>query len=210
MKRWASIPWTLALVGLLTTPALAAVEDTGFADVDRDSWYAGAVEYVRDSGIMLGTGETLFAPDQGMTRAMLATTLYRAAGSPAVEGEDPFTDTQAGTWYTDAVAWAAQNGIVNGVSDTQFAPGDDITREQLAVILYRYATYQGYDVSQRADLSGFGDASSIRPYAQEALSWASAQGLVLGFEDGSLRPQGTASRAQIAAVLMRFCQTVAE
>ena len=106
------------------------------------------------------------------------------------------------------MAWAAENGIVNGVSDTEFAPGDDITREQLAVILYRYAACQGYDVSQRADLSGFGDASSIRPYAQEALSWAHAQGLVLGFEDGSLRPQGTASRAQIAAVLMRFLAAV--
>ena len=132
------------------------------------------------------------------------TILYRLAGQPAVSGDLPFTDVESGTWYTDAVLWAAQNGIVNGVSETEFAPGEDITREQLAAILYRYAAYQGYDVSQRADLSGFGDASSISGYAQEALSWAHAQGLVLGFEDGSLRPQGTASRAQIAAVLMRF------
>ena len=140
----------------------------------------------------------------------LVTILYRLAGQPEPGGDSGFSDVETGAWYTDAVAWAAENGIVNGVSDTEFAPGDDITREQLAVILYRYAAYQGYDVSQRADLSGFADAASISDYAQAALSWANAQGLVLGFEDDSLRPQGNASQAQIAAVLMRFCETVAE
>ena len=154
---------------------------------------------------MDGVGAGLFAPNSETTRAQLVTILYRLSGQPAPSGDSGFSDVETGTWYTDAVAWAAQNGIVNGVSDTQFVPG-----EQLAVILYRYATYQGYDVSQRADLSGFVDAGTISTYAQEALSWANAQGLVLGFEDDSLRPQGTATRAQIAAVLMRFCQTVAE
>ena len=139
-------------------------------------------------------GAGLFAPNSETTRAQLVTILHRLAGQPAPSGDSGFSDVETGTWYTDAVAWAAQNGIVNGVSDTQFAPGDDITREQLAVILYRYATYQGYDVSQRADLSGFVDAGTISTYAQEALSWANAQGLVLGFEDDSLRPQGNASR----------------
>ena len=184
--------------------------DLLFSDVTESDWFYDAVTYAYENGLMDGVGMGLFAPNSETTRAQLVTILHRLAGQPAPSGDSGFSDVETGTWYTDAVAWAAQNGIVNGVSDTQFAPGDDITREQLAVILYRYATYQGYDVSQRADLSGFVDAGTISTYAQEALSWANAQGLVLGFEDDSLRPQGNASRAQIAAVLMRFCQTVAE
>ena len=179
-----------------------------FPDVTEGDWFYDAVRYAYETGLMDGVEDNLFAPNSETTRAQLVTILYRLAGEPEPGGDSGFSDVAAGIWYTDAVAWAAENGIVNGVSDTEFAPGDDITREQLAAILYRYAAYQGYDVSQRADLSGFGDASSIRPYAQEALSWAHAQGLVLGFEDGSLRPQGTASRAQIAAVLMRFLAAV--
>ena len=184
--------------------------DLPFSDVTESDWFYDAVTYAYENGLMDGVGAGLFAPNSETTRAQLVTILYRLSGQPAPSGDSGFSDVETGTWYTDAVAWAAQNGIVNGVSDTQFVPGDDITREQLAVILYRYATYQGYDVSQRADLSGFVDAGTISTYAQEALSWANAQGLVLGFEDDSLRPQGTATRAQIAAVLMRFCQTVAE
>ncbi len=179
-----------------------------FHDVTEGDWFYDAVRYAYETGLMDGVGDNLFAPNSQTTRAQLVTILYRLAGEPEPGGDSGFSDVAAGTWYTDAVAWAAQNGIVNGVSDTEFAPGEDITREQLAAILYRYAACQGYDVSQRADLSGFGDASSISDYAQEALSWAHAQGLVLGFEDGSLRPQGTASRAQIAAVLMRFLAAV--
>ena len=179
-----------------------------FTDVTEGDWFYDAVRYAYETGLMDGVGDNLFAPNSETTRAQLVTILYRLEGEPEVSGTSGFSDVAAGIWYTDAVAWAAQNGIVNGVSDTEFAPGDDITREQLAAILYRYAACQGYDVSQRADLSGFGDASSISGYAQEALSWAHAQGLVLGFEDGSLRPQGTASRAQIAAVLMRFLAAV--
>ena len=179
-----------------------------FPDVTEGDWFYDAVRCAYETGLMDGVGDNLFAPNSETTRAQLVTILYRLAGQPEPGGDSGFSDVETGTWYTDAVAWAAENGIVNGVSDTEFAPGDDITREQLAAILYRYAAYQGYDVSQRADLSGFGDASSISGYAQEALSWAHAQGLVLGFEDGSLRPQGTASRAQIAAVLMRFLAAV--
>ena len=179
-----------------------------FHDVTEGDWFYDAVRYAYENGLMDGVGDNLFAPNSETTRAQLVTILYRLAGEPEPGGDSGFADVAAGTWYTDAVAWAAENGIVNGVSDTEFAPGEDITREQLAAILYRYAAYQGYGVSQRADLLGFGDAESISGYAQEALSWAHAQGLVLGFEDGSLRPQGTASRAQIAAVLMRFLAAV--
>ena len=194
--------------GQVTVTVTFAEAPLPFPDVTEGDWFYDAVRYAYETGLMGGVGDSLFAPNSDTTRAQLVTILYRLAGEPEPGGDSGFSDVAAGTWYTDAVAWAAQNGIVNGVSDTEFAPGDDITREQLAAILYRYAACQGYDVSQRADLSGFGDASSIRPYAQEALSWAHAQGLVLGFEDGSLRPQGTANRAQIAAVLMRFLAAV--
>ena len=194
--------------GQVTVTVTFAETPLPFTDVTEGDWFYDAVRYAYETGLMDGVGDSLFAPNSETTRAQLVTILYRLAGQPAVSGDLPFTDVESGTWYTDAVLWAAQNGIVNGVSDTEFVPGDDITREQLAVILYRYAAYQGYDVSQRADLSGFGDAESISDYAQAALSWAHAQGLVLGFEDGSLRPQGTASRAQIAAVLMRFLAAV--
>ena len=194
--------------GQVTVTVTFAEAPLPFPDVTEGGWFYDAVRCAYENSLMDGVGDSLFAPNSETTRAQLVTILYRLEGAPEVSGTSGFSDVAAGIWYTDAVAWAAQNGIVNGVSDTEFAPGDDITREQLAVILYRYAACQGYDVSQRADLSGFGDASSIRPYAQEALSWAHAQGLVLGFEDGSLRPQGTASRAQIAAVLMRFLAAV--
>ena len=194
--------------GQVTVTVTFAEAPLPFPDVTEGDWFYDAVRYAYETGLMDGVGDNLFAPNSETTRAQLVTILHRLAGEPEPGGDSGFSDVETGTWYTDAVAWAAQNGIVNGVSDTEFAPGDDITREQLAAILYRYAAYQGYDVSQRADLSGFGDASSISGYAQEALSWAHAQGLVLGFEDGSLRPQGTASRAQIAAVLMRFLAAV--
>ena len=183
-------------------------EPLPFTDVSETDWFHDAVRYVYDNGLMDGVGDGQFAPNATTNRAMVVTILYRLAGEPDESGDSAFTDVADGLWYTDAVLWAAQKGIVNGISETEFAPAGDLTREQLATILYRYAAYQGYDVSQRADLSGFGDASSISGYAQEALSWAHAQGLVLGFEDGSLRPQGTASRAQIAAVLMRFLAAV--
>ena len=194
--------------GQVTVTVTFAEAPLPFPDVTEGDWFYDAVRYAYETGLMDGVGDSLFAPNSETTQAQLVTILYRLAGEPEPGGDSGFADVAAGTWYTDAVAWAAENGIVNGVSDTEFVPGDDITREQLAAILYRYAACQGYDVSQRADLSGFGDAESISGYAQEALSWAHAQGLVLGFEDGSLRPQGTASRAQIAAVLMRFLAAV--
>ncbi len=183
-------------------------EPLPFTDVKEGDWFHDAVRYVYDNGLMDGVGDGQFAPNATTNRAMVVTILHRLAGEPDVSGDVGFADVESGLWYSNAVLWAAEKGIVNGISETEFAPSGDLTREQLAAILYRYAACQGYDVSQRADLSGFGDASSISGYAQEALSWAHAQGLVLGFEDGSLRPQGTASRAQIAAVLMRFLAAV--
>ena len=185
-------------------------EPLPFTDVAESDWFYDAVRYAYENGLMGGVGDNLFAPNNPTTRAQLVTILYRLEGEPAVTGQSPFTDVEADTWYTDAVTWAAEEGVVNGVSATQFAPGNNITREQLATILFRYAQAKGYDVSPRADLSGFPDAGDILPYAQEAMAWAVAEGLLQGFEDDTLRPQGNATRAQIATILMRFCEGVVE
>ena len=178
-----------------------------FHDVTEEDWFYDAVRYAYETGLMDGVGEGLFAPNSETTRAQLVTILYRLAGQPAVSGDLPFPDVESGTWYTDAVAWAAQNGIVNGVSDTEFAPGDDITREQLVTVLYRYAESKGYDVSASADLSGYPDAGQVQDYAQPAMAWAVAEGIVEGV-DGNLNPAGNATRAQIATILMRFCEGI--
>ena len=185
-------------------------EPLPFTDVAESDWFYDAVRYAYENGLMGGVGDNLFAPNHPTTRAQLVTILYRLEGEPEVSGQSGFTDVEADTWYTDAVAWAAEEGVVNGVSETQFAPGNNITREQLATILFRYAQAKGCDVSPRADLSGFPDAGDILPYAQEAMAWAVAEGLLQGFEDDTLRPQGNATRAQIATILMRFCEGVVE
>ena len=185
-------------------------EPLPFTDVAESDWFYDAVRYAYENGLMGGIGDNLFAPNHPTTRAQLVTILYRLEGEPAVTGQSGFTDVEPDTWYTDAVTWAAEEGVVNGVSETQFAPGNNITREQLATILFRYAQAKGYDVSPRADLSGFPDAGDILPYAQEAMAWAVAEGLLQGFEDDTLRPQGNATRAQIATILMRFCEGVVE
>ena len=180
-----------------------------FHDVTEGDWFYDAVRCAYENSLMDGVGDNLFAPNSQTTRAQLVTILHRLAGQPAVSGDLIFTDVEAGTWYADAVAWAAENGIVNGTTDTTFAPGEDITREQLVTVLYRYAESKGYDVSASADLSGYPDAGQVQDYAQPAMAWAVAEGIVEGV-DGNLNPTGDATRAQIATILMRFCEGVAK
>ena len=180
-----------------------------FLDVNEGDWFYDAVAYAYENGLMDGVGGNRFAPNSATTRAQLVTILYRLEGQPAVSGDLPFTDVEAGTWYTNAVVWAAQNGIVNGVGDDTFAPGNDLTREQLVTILYRYAESKGYDVSASADLAGYPDGEEIQAYAREAMAWAVAENIIQGMEDDTLKPAGNASRAQIATILMRFCEGVA-
>ena len=180
-----------------------------FPDVDENDWFYDEVVYVYENGLMNGVENNQFAPNTATNRAMLATILYRLAGQPDVSGDLPFTDVAAGTWYTDAVLWAAQNGIVNGLGENTFAPMNTLTREQLVTMLYRYAEAEGYDVSAAADLSGYPDAGKVQTYAQKAMSWAVAEGIVEGM-DGNLNPAGNATRAQIATILMRFCEGVAK
>lgn len=185
-------------------------DDTGlpFADVAPASWYADAVQYVYENGMMNGTSDTLFSPDATVTRAMIVTILHRLENAPP-SAASGFTDVAAGMYYADAVDWAAANGIVNGVSETAFAPDDRITREQMAAILYRYAQFKGYDVTASADLGAYTDAAQISAYAAAAMQWANAEGLITGNTGTTLNPKGHATRAEAATILMRFCQDTA-
>jgi hypothetical protein len=139
-----------------------------------------------------------------MTRAMLVTVLWRLEGSPKTYSYASFEDVGRNEWYTEAVAWASANGIVNGFSETEFAPNVSITREQMAAMLYRYAAFKGLEVNARADLSIYADADQISDYAKDAMSWAVAYGFIQGMTANTLAPQGTATRAQVATILMRF------
>lgn len=178
-----------------------------FADVEKDSWYYDAVSYAVSNGLFMGVSETEFAPDAGMTRAMLVTVLYRL-GDRSGSGESKFTDVTGGEWYYDAVVWAAENGIVSGISETEFAPDDVITREQTAAILYRYAQYDNRDVSiwEFTSINSYEDYDEISKYAIHALQWACGSEIIIGETYTTLNPHNPATRAQIAAILMRFCE----
>lgn len=186
----------------------APVSGLPFGDVKTADWFYNDVKYVYEKGMMSGTAADVFAPNATTTRAMIVTILYRLEGSPAVTGTSAFVDVPAGQWYTDAVNWAAANQIVKGTSATTFAPNDSITREQMAAILYRYAQYKGYDVTKRADLSGYSDNGQVSAYAKDALAWANAAKLINGVTNTTLAPQGNATRAQVSAILHRFCDGV--
>ena len=199
----------------VTVSAVFVSEDQGeiaeeplpFTDVASDAWYAQAAAYVYRQGLMSGTAQDRFSPDLTTNRAMLVTILYRLAGSPAVDGGSAFTDVSGGDWFASGVAWASANGIVTGYGDGRFGPNDPITREQMAAILYRYAGFAGQSTAGRADLSGYTDAGQVSPYAAEAMGWAVDRGLITGVSAGTLAPGGSATRAQVATILMRFCQT---
>lgn len=190
---------------------VTAIARFPFADVPAGSWYYGAAAYAYNNGLFAGTTATTFAPDMTMTRAMLVSVLWRLAGEPAPKGANTFDDVPDGAWYTDAVTWAAENGVVAGIGNGRFDPSGAVTREQTAVILFNYAQSKGYDVSARADLSAFPDAGSVSGWAQEALAWANASGLISGAVRGTqtiLDPQGSASRAQVAMILMGYVEHV--
>ena len=171
-----------------------------FADVAEGAWYYDAVSYVYANGLMDGVSASEFAPDTTLTRAMLVTILWRMEGEPVVNYLMPFTDVDGGAWYAEAVRWAASEGIVTGVSDTSFAPNAEITREQLAAILHRYAG----EPATAATLAGYADGASVSAYAVDAMSWCVEHDIITGTTATTLEPQGTATRAQAAAMLMRF------
>ena len=183
-----------------------AASGNRFSDVSTGSWYYDAVQYVYSAGLMSGTGSYVFSPDGATTRGMIVTILYRLEGSPAC-GSASFSDVSSGKYYAQAVAWAAENGIVSGYSASRFGPENAITREQLAAILYRYAAYKGYDVSDLASLTSYVDNSLVASYAKTPFAWAVQAGIISGTGANRLIPSAGATRAQVAAMLMRFCQS---
>ncbi len=175
-----------------------------FIDVPVGSWYEEAIDFVTDRGLFQGTSDTTFSPELSMTRAMLVTVLWRLDGKPGPATAGEFDDVPGDQWYSDAVFWAAANGIVDGYGDGRFGPDDPITREQMAVILYRYCAFKGYETSEPADISRYDDAESVSSWAREAICWANGAGLITGMTDTTLAPKETATRAQVATILMRF------
>lgn len=191
---------------------VTVLEDSAphYEDVPEDAWYYEAVQYTSEHGLFQGITETKFGPHITMTRGMLVTVLYRLEGEPAVDGEtQPFTDVDASQYYGDAITWAANSGVVNGMTDTRFAPEAAVTREQMVAILYRYAGLKGADVTVKADLESFPDHDQVKPYARDAFSWAVGAGIIQGDSNGgitTLSPCNSATRAQVAAVLMRYLE----
>lgn len=180
-----------------------------FTDVKETDWFYKSVMFVYEKGLMAGTSATTFSPNSNATRAQLAVIFYRMEGKPKVEGQNSFTDVEYGpgtAWYYDAVTWAEQSGVVSGYGNGKFGPGDPVTREQLAAIFYRYAQYKGYDVTATGSLDRFTDKDKVSQWAQQPLIWAVSSGIVNGTGDNQLSPQGTATRAQIAAMLQRFIE----
>lgn len=205
LRRMAACLAALILCLGLSVTASAAEADTGFSDVAADAWYAEAAVYCRDNGLMNGTTATTFSPNATMTRAQLCAVLYRMAGSPEMTGRDAFADTPDGAWYEDAVLWAVRNRIMSGYTASTFGPHDPITREQLAAILWRYAGSPAAEAGE-----AYADEASIASWAVTAVDWARTRGFINGMSDGSFRPDGRATRAQVAAILMRYDQARTE
>ena len=178
-----------------------------FTDVRETDWFYDDIVFAYENGLFSGTTATTFSPYAPMTRAMLVTVLYRLEGEPAATGRSGFSDVTIGSYYEAAITWAADNGIVNGTSATTFSPSENVTREQMAAILCRYAQYKRYDTAASAGLSAFSDAAAVSTYAKAPLSWAVAEKLVNG-TDGKLLPRASATRAQVAAILHRFVENI--
>lgn len=196
--------WTAAAGDPVSPPA-----ELPFADVARDAWYYGDVSYVYENGLFNGVTGSTFSPGGNMQRCMMTTVLHRLAGEPAVGYSAVFQDIPDGQWYTAGTVWAGETGVVTGVGDGRFAPFSNVTRQEIAVILHRYAAGMGYDARGRADLSGFSDAGSAAAWGRDAMSWAVSAGIISG-NNGALLPNGDATRAEVAAMLHRFSDWMAQ
>lgn len=207
MKKTISILLCAAIAAVCFAVSAEAAQLHPFADVASGSWYEQGVIYAYEKGIMVGTSKTEFSPNADTTRAMIVTILYRLENSLEVESTDSFTDVPENEWYTDAVSWAAQEGLVNGYGNGKFGPQDSITRQQLAAILYRYTAYKGASVSANGWASCYPDVDSISTWAVAAMQWAVKEGYITGSPVNGqvyLLPEASASRAQIATILMRY------
>ena len=201
--------YTFTMPASRVTIDASFVKDLGlpFTDVANNSWYADEVAYVYENGLMLGTSNTNFSPNLTTNRGMIVTMLYRLEKEPAVTEACPFTDVSDGSWYENAIIWASANKIVEGYGDSNFGPEDSITREQMAAILYRYTQFKGYDLTANADISSFNDASQVSDWALNAMKWACGAGLIQG-DSNNIMPTGNATRCQVAAILMRYCENI--
>ena len=198
-KRFGAALLIFAMAFTLLLPTYIAADNTAFSDVDANAWYAEAVDYVQSHGLMSGTSDTTFEPGSEMNRAMIATVFYRLAGSPAVSGGASFSDVASGIWYTDAVLWAAQEGLIGGYGNGRFGPTDPLPREQLVTIFWRYAG--------KPDASGsvsFADAQQVADYARTAAAWAQTNGIINGVGGNRFDPKGTVTRAQAATIFMNY------
>lgn len=203
MKQFLSLIAALALGFSLVFPAFATVEDTGYSDVDANAWYAEAAMYCREHGLMDGIGNNRFDPDGFLTRAQLATVLYRIEGEPSVTGEDSFTDTDSGIWYSNAVLWASQRKLMEGYGNGRFGTNDPVIRQDMTTTLWRYAG----EPEERTG-NGFADAADIAGYAVTAAAWANANGIVRSVSNGVFSPRANATRAQVADALMNYGRAV--
>ena len=207
-RKW--FPMLIALLLAVLTIAGSAA-DLPFTDVKADAWYYEAVQYVYEKELFAGVTTTTFEPNAPMTRAMLVSVLWRLEGRPEASGVNPFSDVQDGKWYTSGVLWAASKEIVSGFPNGTFAPDDSITREQMASLIMRYATYKGIELAPGASLASFADAGKVQHWSEKAVAWAVAAGIISGNKQGdvyTLAPQASATRAQVASILMRFIENV--
>lgn len=181
---------------------------TKFKDISPTSWYYEAVKYVVEAGLMKGTSSTTFEPNTSMSRAMFVTVLYRLAGEPSVSANSKFTDVVSNSWYEDAVIWGTTNGVVKGIGGNKFDPNTSVSREQMAAFMYRYASYKGLDttIDSNSAVSSFNDSMRVSDWAFEAAEWSVEKGLIVGMGNNKLEPQGTATRVQVATILMRYAE----
>ena len=184
-------------------PMKSSSTPTGFVDVPTDAWYAEAVAWCRENGIMSGTSESEFSPDEPMSRAMLATVLWRRENSPLVDHTMDFSDVQTDTWYTEAVRWASSEGVMSGYGNGSFGVDDPVTREQFTTVLWRYA-----DSPDGGEAETFADESAISPWAKDAVKWARANGIIGGKGENRFDPKGNATRAEAAMILYNFLLTL--
>ncbi|MBQ6262801.1 MAG: S-layer homology domain-containing protein, partial [Clostridia bacterium] len=208
MKKLFSLLFALIMTATVFISALpASAAKTGFSDVADDRWSAASIAYAVKCGYMNGVGDGKFDPKGPLTRAMVATVLWRREGSPAPSAPCGFEDVPEGKWYTDAVAWAKETGIVNGLTDKTFGPNSYITREQLGTMLFRFSSSAPVSVPERADLTSFEDDEKVSGWADEALKWAVEAGLINGTGGNVLSPDGKATREQFAAIIERYDNT---
>jgi len=181
-----------------------------FTDLKKDAWYHNAICYCWNFGLMIGMSDDIFAPSTTTSRAMIVTTLYRLEGSPAVTGENTYKDVKDDVWYTDAIIWATENGIVNGYGNGLYGPHHDVTREQIATMLYRYADYKGVIVDDTTDLAEYTDAGEISAWALDAMKWANAIELIEGRTETTLNPKDNTMRSELATLLYRWCHEIGD